>query len=178
MTSENNRALDHFGRQSSKVLSEEPLEVALERIAAGLAVLISDPGFVAFSFREDDPPGKRELLHDAKTGFYVFAHVQKAGKTGKPHSHGASWAIYGSVRGYTDMTEWRRVNPETEERSVLEAADKYRLNAGETRAYGPGVIHSTAHPEHAWVIRMTGTDLDTIPRYHFSARRDEILEKA
>ena len=53
---------------------------------------------------------------------------------------------------------------------------KYRLAPGQTRAYGPGVIHSTAHPEKAWVIRVTGTDLDELPRYHFS-KQDRILEK-
>jgi len=51
------------------------------------------------------------------------------------------------------------------------------LRAGETRAYGPGVIHSTEHPQKAWVIRVTGTDLDAIPRYRFRAKTDRIVEK-
>jgi hypothetical protein len=38
------------------------------------------------------------------------------------------------------------------------------------------VIHSTAHPKKAWVIRVTGTDLDAMPRYRFG-KRDRILEK-
>lgn len=172
------RSLEHFGRQSSKCLQDEPLDAALEKIASGLAVLLGDPDFVGFAFSESDPPGKRELFHDPVTDFYIFAHVQAAGKSGKPHSHGDSWAIYGNARGFTDMTEWRRVNPADEERVVLEAGDHYSVRAGQTRAYGPGVIHSTAHPEQAWVIRMTGTNLDKIPRYHFSSKRDEILEKA
>ena len=45
------------------------------------------------------------------------------------------------------------------------------------RAYGPGVIHSTAHPHYAWVIRVTGTDLDKLARYHFG-KKDKILERA
>ena len=36
------------------------------------------------------------------------------------------------------------------------------------------MIHSTAHPEKAWVIRVTGTDLDKLPRYHFR-KQDRIL---
>lgn len=172
------RALEHFGRQSSRILQDQPLDVALERIAAGLALLMADPDFVAYAFREDDPPGKRELLHDETTGFYLFAHVQRGGKEGKPHSHGESWAIYGNVRNHTDMIEWTRVNDAAEDGAVLKAVDRYRLNTGETRAYGPGVIHSTAHPLPAWVLRMTGTDLTSIPRYHFSASRDTILADA
>ncbi len=53
----------------------------------------------------------------------------------------------------------------------------YVLRLGDTQAYGPGVIHSTAHPQKAWVIRITGTDLDAIPRYHFRAKTDRIVEK-
>ena len=75
------------------------------------------------------------------------------------------------------MTEWRRVNPENQAHAVLEPAEQYASAPARPRAYGPGVIHSTAHPEKAWVIRVTGTDLDLVPRYHFG-KQDRILEKA
>ena len=76
------------------------------------------------------------------------------------------------------MTDWRRVNGAAEDAHVLDQSDKYRLEAGQSRAYGPGVIHSTAHPHKAWVIRVTGADLDHLPRYHFNRNRDTILETA
>jgi hypothetical protein len=172
------RALERFTRQSSRILQEEKLDVALEKIAAGLALLVTDPEFVGHAFSESDPPGKKQLAHDPATGFYLFAHVQKGGKAGKPHSHGESWAIYANARNETRMTEWTRVNDANEERVVLKPSARYTLGPGDTRAYGPGVIHSTAHPQDAWVVRMTGTDLDAIPRYHFSSKRDEMLETA
>jgi hypothetical protein len=172
------RVLERFTRQSSRTLQDEPLDAALEKLAAGLSLLVTDPDFVAHAFSESDLPGKRELVHDPVTGFYLFAHVQKGGKTGKPHSHGESWAIYANIRNHTQMTEWERVNPASEERTVLSATQRYSIGPGETRAYGPGMIHSTAHPQDAWVVRMTGTNLDVIPRYHFSSKRDEILERA
>jgi hypothetical protein len=125
-----------------------------------LGKLLSNPAFVAQTFSEATPPGRRVLYHDPETDFYVLAHVQEGRKTGKPHSHGASWAIYGNAREHTDMTEWRCVNPESEDHAVLEPVSGYRLGPGRTKAYGPGVIHSTAHPEKAWVIRVTGTDLE------------------
>ena len=37
------------------------------------------------------------------------------------------------------------------------------------------MIHSTAHPEKAWVIRVTGTDLDAIPRFRFRPKTDKII---
>jgi hypothetical protein len=169
------RALERFGRQSSAILKSEKLDAALEKMAAGLALLVSDPDFVAHAFAEGDPPGKKQLLHDPDTGFFLFAHVQKGGKIGKPHSHGDSWAIYANIRNHTDMTEYERINDASEDRVVLKATERYVIGPGQTRAYGPGMIHSTAHPQDAWVVRMTGCDLDTIPRYHFSSKRDEVV---
>jgi hypothetical protein len=108
----------------------------------------------------------------------VLAHVQEGAKVGKPHSHGASWAIYGTAGGVTEMTEWHRVNGASEEATVLEKGKTYALGPGQTQAYPSGVIHSTAHPQKAWVIRVTGTDLDAIPRYRFRAATDKIVERA
>jgi hypothetical protein len=150
----------------------------LSDIAERLKRLLANPAFVAETFTQEMPPGKRVLFHDVETDTYVLAHVQAAKKTGAPHSHGASWAVYGNARGYTEMTEWRRVSAPEEERAVLEVADRYRIEAGEARAYGPHVIHSTAQPEQAWVIRVTGTDLDVLPRFHFTPGKDEIAGAA
>jgi hypothetical protein len=148
----------------------------LPDVARKLSELLGNPEFVTATFSDDLPPGKRELWHDPETDAYVLAHVQEGGKGGKPHSHGASWAIYGTARGVTEMTEWRRVNSVAEPGAVLEKTRQYALGPGQTRGYASGAIHSTAHPQKAWVIRITGTDLDTIARYHFNAKTDKILE--
>lgn len=153
-------------------------QAGLPEVAEKLKGLLTNPAFVAATFTEEMEPGKRVLWHDPETDAYVMAHVQHAGKGGNPHSHGASWAIYGNAKGVTNMTEWRRVNPESEDAAVLEKSDYYTLGPGQTKAYGSGTIHSTAHPDKAWVIRITGTDLDKIPRYAFRPRKDKILEKA
>jgi len=142
----------------------------LPDIASKLSVLLASPAFVSETFSDDTPIGRRELWHDPETDVYVLAHVQEGAKVGKPHSHGASWAIYGTARGVTEMPEWRRVNGSDEEAAVLEKAKEYALGPGQTQAYGSGVIHSTAHPQKAWVIRVTGTDLDAIPRYRSDPR--------
>jgi len=168
--------LDQFCAESRAILKSQPLPGALPQMADRLSRLLSNPAFVAETFNDDMKPGKRVLHHDPELDFYVLAHVQEGGKTGKPHSHGSSWAIYGNARAATEMTEWRRTNPESEDHAELVAASKYSLLPGQTRAYGPNVIHSTAHPHPAWVIRVTGTDLDRLPRYHFG-KKDKILEK-
>jgi predicted metal-dependent enzyme (double-stranded beta helix superfamily) len=170
--------LEQFCTETRATLqSSGALEDRLARVSEKLAVLLANPAFVASAFADDTPPGQRLLHRDDATDFHVLAHVQRGGKSGMPHSHGTSWAIYGSARGFTDMTEWRRVNAESEPQAVLEPASKYRLEQGRTHFYAPHVMHSTAHPEKAWVIRVTGTDLDVLPRFRFDPRKDKIVEK-
>ncbi len=169
--------LEEFCADLSATLKSKH-ESGLPDVAQKLSQLLSNPAFVSETFSEDTAIGRRELWHDPETDVYVLAHVQDGPKAGKPHSHGASWAIYGTARGVTEMTEWRRVNAAGEEGAVLEKAKEYALGPGQTQAYPSGVIHSTAHPQKAWVIRITGTDLDAIPRYRFHATTDKILERA
>lgn len=154
-----------------------PLAQALPQIADKLSILLRNPEFVAETFNDDTPIGRRTLNHDADTDVYVLAHVYEGPKKGSPHNHGASWAVYGTARGVTEMTEWQRTNPESEEQAVLAPAAHYSLGPGQTQPYGPGVLHSTAHPAKAWVIRVTGTDVDAIPRFRFKPERDRIVER-
>lgn len=171
--------LEQFCSESSAILKwNGRIESSLLQIGDRLKQLLVNRDFIAATFDEKMPPGKRVLYHDKDTDMYVMAHVQQAGKGGTPHSHGASWAIYGNVKGVTEMTEWRRLNEESEDHAVLEAASKYDVGPGQTGAYGPHAIHSTAHPAKAWVVRVTGGDLDTVPRFHFKPQRDKILETA
>jgi len=167
-------ALDRFTNDLTATLKVKGVS-GLNEIAERLRPLLVDQAFAAEAFA-DKAIRKRVLFHDPKTGVYVQAHIHEAGKRGKPHSHGASWAIYGTVKGVTEMAEWRRLNPESEPHAELEVIARYRLGPGESRAYPPHAIHSTAHPENAWVIRVTGTDLDGIPRFSFDATRDLIVE--
>jgi hypothetical protein len=172
-----NYRLERFCEDVTQVLRSKGA-AGLGDIAARLSLLLRDSAFVADTFHEAMPAGKRVLFHDPVTGVYVQAHVQAADKRGTPHSHGASWAVYGNARGYTKMTEWRRTNPTTEEHMVLAAGERYTIGPGDARPYPPGMIHSTEHPEKAWVIRITGTDLDRIPRYRFDPAKDRIVEPA
>ena len=169
--------LDQFGADLTTTLKAKGLG-GLNDIALNLQRLLKNPDFVAETFNDAMEPGKRVLFHDPQFGAYVQAHVHSGGKRGKPHSHGASWAVYGNAKEVTEMTEWRRVNPESEARAVLEPISHYALGPGQSRSYGPHVIHSTAHPKKAWVIRIIGTKLSEIPRYHFNPETDVMLEAA
>jgi predicted metal-dependent enzyme (double-stranded beta helix superfamily) len=160
------------------LLQQQPLPGALPLVALSLQDLLANPAFVDATFDDHTPAGKRLLYCDADTGFLVLAHVQGAGKGGAPHDHGASWAVYGNARGRTDMTEYRRVNDPLEAHVVWAPQRRYSLNSGQTRAYPSGTVHATAHPEKVWVLRITGTDLDQIPRYRFRQAVDTLLDGA
>lgn len=168
--------LDAFCADARAALkADAPTAAKVETIAKRLQNLLNEPDFVASTFSEADPPGKKTLFHDAETDFYVLAHVQEGGKKGTPHSHGESWAIYGNAMNVTRMTEYERVNPENEEAATLRKTRVYDVGPGQTFGYPPGMIHSTEHPQKAWVVRVTGGDLDVIPRYRFRKFRDTII---
>jgi len=170
--------LDQFCKDLHDSLARKVDDETREEVRANLEKLLANPDFVAETWQEDTPPGKRTLYHDKDTDVYVLAHVQEFGKKGNPHSHGASWAIYGNATGATDMSVWRRVNSEDEDHAELVLEEEYSITPGLARAYGPAIIHSTGHPAKSWVIRVTGTDLDTLPRYRFDSKKDKILETA
>ena len=171
-------SLDQFCNDCHDFLSNGATDESREQIRARLEQLLVNQDFIKATFSDDMAPGKRVLYHDDASDAYVLAHIQEFGKSGNPHSHGSSWAIYGNITNFTAMTEWRRVNGEDEDHAELEVDSAYRINPGEAKAYGPGLIHSTAHPEGAWVIRVTGCDLDNEPRYRFDPERDKILAEA
>ncbi len=169
--------LNAFGADVNAALKAKGL-AALPDLAEKLGALLRNPDFVAATFSEEDRPGRRVIWHDPETDTYVLAHVHPAGQRGKPHNHGASWAIYGTARGLTHMAEWQRVNPADDANAVLERRAAYDLHPGEARAYGPHMPHSVAHTDKTWVVRVTGGDLDSLPRYRFNAATDTIREQA
>jgi hypothetical protein len=167
--------LTSFSADVQTILTSDGLD-GLPRIAEKLRQLLANPAFVAATF-DANAPAKRTLHHDPQTDAYILAHVHAGGKApGAPHSHGTSWAIYGNARGYTDMTIWRKTNATEDDHAELSVVERYRLDEGQARVYPSGTIHSTFQPEPAWVIRVTGTDLDVLPRFRYKPDRDKLVE--
>ena len=134
------------------------------------------PSYGGNAFEESMPPGKRVIFHDSETDVHVLAHVHPATqRRGSPHTHGTSWAVYGNAKGSTGMTIWRRENAETDAHAELRMIDEYSLDPGCARAYPSGAIHATQQNEKAWVIRVTGTDLDALQRFRFNPATDKLL---
>ena len=170
--------LENFCADCNAALKADSGPDGRARVRENLERLLASDVFIAANFDSKAEPGKRTLYHDPETDMFVLAHINAHKNTpGTPHDHGESWAVYGQAGIYTDMTEWRRVDDaNVDGHAELEAARTYRLDKGMVKAYGPNVIHSTYHPDGAWLIRVTGTDLDQIQRYRYDPEAQTITK--
>jgi hypothetical protein len=89
-----------------------------------------------------DLPENRELYRDVAHGFLLLAHAEPQGHFRPPHDHGRGWVIYGVQRGEMEVRTYIRLQ-DPDGRVRLVQRDRYRVRAGETKAYLPGDIHDT-----------------------------------
>src|SRR5260370_14878226 len=160
--------LEAFRADGRAALSSDPGPNGREQVRVALERLLATAEFVRRVCGEEAPPGLNVLYEDPVLGFQTLAHVNAKPRTSPPHDHGASWAIYGQATGYTDMTEWERLDDGADpDRAALKPAKQYRLMPGQAGIYQEGAIHSIDYPANARFIRVTGTNLDRIPRPRF-----------
>jgi predicted metal-dependent enzyme (double-stranded beta helix superfamily) len=160
--------LEAFIADCRAVLSSDPGPGGREQVRVALERLLANAEFVRRVCGEEAPQGLNVLYEDPTLGFQILAHVNAQPRTSPPHDHGASWAIYGQATRYTDMTEWERLDDGADpDRARLKPKKQYRLLPGQAGIYQEGAIHSIDYPANARFIRVTGTNLDRIPRRRF-----------
>jgi len=168
--------LDCFLTDCRAVLTKDPGPGGREKVRQHLEQLLSEPQFLA-RYCTDAKPGLTVLYEDPKLGFQVLAHVNAKGRMSPPHDHGASWAIYGQATEYTDMTEWERVDDGSDPtKSQLRPKKRYRLTPSHAGIYQDGTIHSIDYPDKSIFIRVTGTNLDRIPRKMFNLETGKVTQ--
>ena len=148
-------------RAHNRAVYDEAGKADLEQIRQSLERLLreSQP-FVDEHCGPDTGGGVVELYQDPEKGFLVYAHGYAEGKTSPPHDHGASWAICGQAKQFTDMTEWNRLDDKTKDGyAEIESARKYRLDPGMAGKFGPHAIHQIHFEAGARFVRVTGADL-------------------
>jgi predicted metal-dependent enzyme (double-stranded beta helix superfamily) len=156
--------LDQFTQDCHEALTQDPGPVGREQVRVLLGRLLADEAFVR-KFCIDSRPGLHLLFEDPELAFQVLAHVNEKPRVSPPHDHGDSWAIYGQATEYTDVTEWQRRDDGADKTHAdLQPARMYRLSPGQVEIYQDGRIHSIDHPARSCFIRVTGTNLDRIPR--------------
>src|SRR5689334_15512671 len=167
--------LDQFIADCRTTLSRDPGPAGRQQVLQNLERLIRNADFVAKHCGDDQPTGIKVLYEDPKLGFQVLSHVMGKARLSPPHDHGASWAIYGQAKQYTDMIEWAREDDGSDPKHAkLKPVKKYRLNPGQAGIYQDGAIHSIDYPDNARFIRVTGTDLDKIDRIKIDLKTGEV----
>jgi hypothetical protein len=133
----------------------------------------NDP-WMAQLIREGKP--SRELYRDPEHGFIQMGHVHKQGHGNSPHDHGRCWVVYGSYRGLTEITTYRRADDGKEPgRATLEKKELHRLSPGVVHPYLPGDIHSTQAVEGpALVLRFLSYDLNKIERFRYNLEKGTV----
>jgi predicted metal-dependent enzyme (double-stranded beta helix superfamily) len=167
-------SLEAFCGDCRAALKSDNSRGGREKVRQLLEKLLADKDFVA-AHVSAMPPGRHTLYEDPELGFVVLSHVNATAGKSPPHDHGASWAIYGQGMQYTDMTEWRRTAGRDGEpgAAALELARSYRLEPGRAGVYDVRDIHAIDYPDGARFVRVTGTDLENVPRLKFDLKRGE-----
>ena len=167
--------LDQFIADCRAALKRDPGPAGREEVRLNLERLLANPDFIDRYCGDDQPRGLKLLYEDKELGFQVLAHINDKARVSPPHDHGHSWAIYGQATKYTDMIEWEREdNGSDPKQAKLKPVKKYRLNPGHAGIYQDGKIHSIDYPDYARFVRVTGTDLDAIPRVRFDLATGEV----
>ena len=167
--------LDQFIADCRSTLQRDPSPAGREQVRVKLEQLLANPDFIKEYCGDDQPRGLKLLYEDKDLGFQVLAHINDKARVSPPHDHGASWAIYGQATKYTDMVEWdREDNGADPDHAKLKPVKKYRLTPGKAGIYQDGKIHSIDYPDYARFIRVTGTNLDAIPRVAFNLETGKV----
>ena len=164
--------LDAFCNDCSDALKADKGPGGREAVRQNLERLLAEPAFLDAHVLHM-PPGRHTLYEDPELGFVVLSHVNPKAAKSPPHDHGASWAVYGQATEYTDMTEWRRTKGDGPGPAEVEVARQYRLEPGHAGTYDIRAIHSIDYPDGARFVRVTGTDLERVPRLKFNLKTDE-----
>ena len=173
--------LDQFTSDARAALKSQNNAAGREKVRQLAEKLLANKEFVAEHFPDDATVGRHKLYEDEETGFVVLAHINAAAHKSPPHDHGSSWAAYGQVTEYTDMTVWQRTDSGGGAgEAKLEPVKEYRLTPGKVGLYDVGQIHSIDFPDGARFLRVTGKDLDYVERLKYDPKAGQatVIESA
>ncbi|HSN39994.1 MAG TPA: hypothetical protein VLT92_07345 [Burkholderiales bacterium] len=159
--------LEQFAAQCHDILKAEPGPAGRDRVCALLRGVLTDQQFVARHF-DDQTPERKILYEDPELGFCILAHYYKGAKESPPHDHGPSWAIYGQVRGETEMSDYQLLEPASEEKpGKVRRTRTYKLTPGVAHVYNEGDLHSPKRVDSTQLIRIEGVNMEKVKRLKF-----------
>ena len=149
------------------------------RVAALMEKLFAsttpDDPWMAELIREGKP--SRELYRDPEFGFIQMGHIHKQGHGNKPHDHGPCWVVYGSFKGVTEITKYKRTDDGSKPgKATIVKEELHRLAPGVVIPYLGGHIHSTNAVEGPGVVfRFLSYDLEKIDRSRYLMEKGTVV---
>lgn len=165
-------SLDEFCDDVREILRVDDNHDGRDRVRQKLEQLLVEDDFRKAYVGADSEPGLEQIFEDGETGFCVLAYNMAAPRTSPPHDHGGSWAVYGQVEGYTDMTIWDA--PEGSD--AIEPVREFRLESGQAGLFDVREIHSINYTEGAKFVRVTGMDMAQEARRVFDPETGVVRE--
>ncbi len=172
------QALEEFVRACKKALQDRPGPEGRVQAARLLEQAVTEPAFLKACFGAGEP-GRRTLYQDPELGFCVLAYDMDEPRVSPPHDHGPSWAIYAQAESHTDMTEYERADGgKGPGPAKLKEARRYRLNPGQAGIFETDAIHRIDYPAGAKFVRVTGEDMEAVPRLKYDLEAGQAIEMA
>lgn len=169
--------LEAFCSDARALLKSDAGPAGVEQVRRKMEALVRDPGFVAEHFHGGVKYGPRRLFVDPELGFEVLAYRAEKARHSPAHDHGDSWALYGQVRDYTEMTEYNRLDDGKDpDLARIEVKGRYQLEKGQVGTFWGSQLHSTYTPVDCCYLRVTGTDLEKRPRVRIDQATGKILK--
>lgn len=153
-----------FAAQVRDILSNENTPAGREKAAALLREALKDRAFVESLFDETSPE-RKVVYEDPQLGFCILAHRYTGAKSGGPHDHGTSWAIYGQADGETVMSDWLPVEEAAPgQRRKVRKVREYTMRPGDAHVYNEQAVHAPSRSGPTRLIRIEGTNLERVAR--------------
>lgn len=153
--------LNAFAATVRDLLKDSNGPAGRERVAAALREALMDRPFVESLF-DADAPQRKVVYEDPELGFCILAHRYTDSKSGPPHDHGPSWAIYGQADGETVMSDWAPAG--TGVPQPVRKLREYTLSPGAAHVYNEGDIHAPHRAGPTRLIRIEGRNLEHVVR--------------
>jgi hypothetical protein len=159
--------LEQFAREVRETLKAEPGPAGRKKVCDIVQTVLKDDEFIARHVG-DDVPERKILYEDPELGFCILAHNYTGAKESNPHDHAHSWAIYGQAAGETEMSDWDKVEPATEDKpGKVKRRRVYTLKPGMAHVYNEGDLHSPRREGSTKLIRIEGTNMEKVKRLSY-----------
>lgn len=157
--------LDQFAADCRAALEHDAGSAGREAVRKHLLRALKDAAFLSEHIPADADSERRILYEDPQLGFCICAHAYRGAKSGKPHDHGPTWAIYGQVAGETEMTDWELTTPPRDgQPGKVKLSRRYKLTPGDAHCYDVGAIHAPMRDGPTRLLRIEGKNTATVTR--------------